>query len=104
MAHAFAITRRWLCHPRHPRGSFFLALAPLLPHLPSRRNPGGMNIDSDVANMLGQVLAVNAGAVLLLAALSYGASVLMLEGVAALDRWLDPSRHAGKQPLPNPGS
>ena len=53
-----------------------------------------MNADPEVVDMIVKFLAVNAGAMLLLAGLSYVVSALMLEGLAALDRWLDPSRRS----------
>ena len=53
-----------------------------------------MNADPEVMDMIMKFLAVNAGAMLLLAGLSYVISALMLEGLAALDRWLDPSRRS----------
>lgn len=59
-----------------------------------------MNVDPNVVDMIGKILAVNAVAVLLLAVLSYTLSGLMLNGLAKLDRWLDASQndnHAGKE-------
>ena len=52
--------------------------------------------------MIAKIMAVNAVAILLLAAMSYAVSALMLEGLAALDKWLDPSRKRGSGPLESP--
>jgi len=53
-----------------------------------------MNADPEVVDMIVKFLAVNAVALSLLAVLSYVVSALMLEGLARLDRWLDPSRRS----------
>ena len=53
-----------------------------------------MNINPEVVDMIGKILAVNAVATLLLARLSYAWSALSLNALAALDRWLDPSSTA----------
>jgi hypothetical protein len=51
-----------------------------------------MNMDPEVLDMIAKVLGVNIVATLLLAVLSVAYSALMLNGLASLDRWLDPSR------------
>ena len=48
-------------------------------------------MDPDILQAIAQVVAVNIGAMLLLAVLSYVTSALMLKAVAALDRHHDPS-------------
>lgn len=58
-----------------------------------------MNIDPEVVDMFGKVAGVNVVAALLLAVMSYGLSALMLNGLTALDRWLDPSRNEAKRAL-----
>jgi uncharacterized membrane protein len=50
-----------------------------------------MKIDSEVVDMIAKVVAVNAAAVLLLAVMSYVLAALMLNGLASLESWLDPS-------------
>ena len=52
-------------------------------------------MDPDVVKMIGKIAAVNAVATLLLALLSCAWSAVMLNALALLDRWLDPSRKAG---------
>ena len=47
-------------------------------------NPG-------VVDMIAKFVAVNAVATLVLAVMSYALSALILNGLEALDRWLDPS-------------
>jgi len=54
-----------------------------------------MNIASEVVDMIAKVVAVNAAATLLLAVMSYVLSALMLNGLASLERWLDPSLKPG---------
>ncbi len=51
-----------------------------------------MSIDPEVFDMIGQILVVNAVATLLLVVMSYAISALMLDGLAVVDKWLDPSR------------
>ena len=51
-----------------------------------------MNVDPEVVDMIGKFLAVNVVVTLLLAVLSYALSALMLNSLAAVDRWLNPSR------------
>ena len=53
-----------------------------------------MNFDAELVVIVGTILLVNAGAILLLAALSYAWSAFALNALAAVDRWLDPSRKA----------
>ncbi len=56
-----------------------------------------MNIsDPDVFGLVAKILMVNAAATLLLAGLSYATSALMLNGLAFLDKRLDPSRKPGR--------
>ena len=54
-----------------------------------------MNLDPEVVDMIAKVVAVNAAATLLLAVMSYVLSALMLNGLASLEQWLDPSLKPG---------
>lgn len=56
------------------------------------RNETRMNVDPEMVVLIGKILAVNIGAALLLAVLSYAWSVLSLNALGYLDRWLDPSK------------
>ena len=60
-----------------------------------------MNIDSEVVDMIAKVVAVNAAATLLLAVMSYVLAALMLNGLASLERSLDPSLKPGSD-YPDP--
>jgi hypothetical protein len=51
-----------------------------------------MNTNPEVVVLVGDVLTMNIVIIPLMAGLSYGLSVLMLNGLSVLDRWLDPSR------------
>jgi hypothetical protein len=51
-----------------------------------------MNTNPEVVVLIGDVLTMNIVIIPLMAGLSYGLSVLMLNGLSVLDRWLDPSR------------
>jgi hypothetical protein len=51
-----------------------------------------MNTNPEVVVLMGDVLTMNIVIIPLMAGLSYGLSVLMLNGLSVLDRWLDPSR------------
>jgi hypothetical protein len=51
-----------------------------------------MNIDPELLDMIAKYVGVNAVATLLLAVLSYFGSGWMLEGLAWVDRRLDPAR------------
>ena len=62
---------------------------------------------TDVADIVTMLLAVNVGAMLLLAVMAYVSSVLVLDGLESLDRWLDASQRKGngnftlkKTPIP----
>jgi hypothetical protein len=55
-----------------------------------------MDIDPNIVDMVAKLVAVNAVAVLVLAVMSYALSALMLDGLEALDRRLDPSRALAK--------
>ena len=61
-----------------------------------------MNIDPDVVDMIAKIVGVNAVAALLLAVLSYAGSALLLRGLEAVDRRLDPSyrKWSGHPTLP----
>jgi len=56
-----------------------------------------MTIDHDVVDMVAKFVAVNAVATLVLAVMSYALSALLLDGLEAVDRWLDPSKAMEKQ-------
>lgn len=51
-------------------------------------------MDPDILNMIAGIVGVNVAAALLLAVLSYTWSVVSLNALALVDRWLDPSRKA----------
>jgi hypothetical protein len=55
-----------------------------------------MNIDPGIVDMIAKIVAVNAAVTLLLLVMSYVGSALMLEGLAALDRRLNPSFRLGR--------
>lgn len=57
-----------------------------------------MNMDPEVLDMIAKVVGVNVVATLLLAVLSVVFSAVMLNGLAWLDRWLDPSRLDERKP------
>jgi len=54
-----------------------------------------MKVEPEIVDMIAKVAAVNAVAVLLLAVMSYVLSALMLNGLATLEKWLDPSLKPG---------
>lgn len=60
-----------------------------------------MNIDPDIAKLVTSSLAVNSAALLVLAVLSYFGSALALNGLAWLDRKLNPSHR--EEPPSNDG-
>jgi hypothetical protein len=58
-----------------------------------------MNSNPEVVVLMGDVLTMNIVIIPLMAGLSYGLSHLLLNALAALDRWLDPSRlDANREP------
>ncbi len=63
-----------------------------------------MNIDPDIADMIGKFVAVNAVATLVLAVGSYALAAASLNLLAALDRWMDPSRRSVSHIVSSPGS
>lgn len=59
--------------------------------------------DPDVLDMIAKFVGVNVVTTLVLAVLSYVLATVMLDRLAAFDRWLDPSRMTrnGHSPLKN---
>lgn len=58
-----------------------------------------MNIDPEIVDMIAKVAVMNAAATLLMVVMAYAGSALALNGLAALDKWLDPSLKPGRSHL-----
>ena len=63
-----------------------------------------MNIDPDIVDMVGKFVAVNVVATLVLAVGSYALAVASFNLLAALDRWMNPSRRSVSTIVSRPGS